>query len=95
MALKSYKSVTLNGNWFEERGRPLRGVIAENQKNKLRKDYFKTTSEDAFKPPRTKRAAPQRRGMISSKQFLFGGKSKGTYTPKNFGMGRSFPETHE
>jgi len=29
MALKSFKAETLNGNWFEERAQPLRGVIAD------------------------------------------------------------------
>lgn len=67
MAQKTYTKHTLNGNWFEERAAPLKGVIA---------DYgFRetgTTAADSLRPPAksreykrqlTKRAF--RRGMVT------------------------------
>ena len=43
--LKFYGSQTLNDNWFEERAKPLNGVVASNGSSE-----FGTTTNDAFAP---------------------------------------------
>lgn len=86
MALKSYSKHTLCGGWFEERSPGLSRVVA---------DYgcreFDTTSGRDFAPPPRTQDRPRITGMVSSKQFIFGGQA--TKKDNNPSMETDFGET--
>ena len=67
MALRLYKKETLNGNWFEERAPPLKGVIADYGPQK---GMYSTTSKSHFVTPGRNVASKPTPGMMGTALYL-------------------------